>query len=50
MAIQPQPKMTIFSWVLSTLAINQEAVDAPSHSISPLMRRRSLVHLSTPYG
>ena len=36
MATQPQPKMTIFSWVLSTPAINQESVGAPSHSISPL--------------
>ena len=36
MATQPQLKMTIFSWVLSTLAIDQETIEAPSHSIFPL--------------
>ena len=36
MATQPQPKMTIFSWVLSTPAIDQETIEAPSYSISPL--------------
>ena len=33
---QPPLKMTIFSWVLSTLAVDQETVEAPSHSISSL--------------
>ena len=42
MATQPQPKMTIFSWVLSTLAVNQETVEAPSHSISPLAEEEVL--------
>ena len=40
-ATQPQLKMTIFSWVLSTLAVDQETIEAPSCSISPLLRRRS---------
>ena len=37
----PQSKMTIFSWVLSTPVKEQETVEAPSHSIPPLLRRRS---------
>ena len=36
MATQPQLKTAIFSQVLSTLAVNQETVEAPSCSISPL--------------
>ena len=37
----PQSRMIIFSWVLSTPVEEQETAEAPSHSISPLMRRRS---------
>ena len=37
----PQSKMTIFSQVLSTPVKEQETVEAPSCSFSPLLRRRS---------
>ena len=36
MATQPQLKTTIFSRVLSTLAVDQETAEAPSCSIPPL--------------
>ena len=39
--IHPQSKMTIFSWVLSTPVDEQETAEAPSHSIPPLLRKRS---------
>ena len=35
-----QSGTTIFCWVLSTPVNGQETVEAPSHPISPLLRRR----------
>ena len=39
----PQPKTTIFSWVLATPVDEQEIAETPSHSVSPLWKMR-------PYG
>ena len=32
----PQPKTTIFSWVLATQVDEQKAIEAPPHPVSPL--------------
>ena len=36
----PQSGMTIFSWVLLTSFNGQETAKAPSHPMSPLLRRK----------
>ena len=44
----PQPKMTIFSWVLATPADKQKTVETPSHPVSPLAEDEAMWCTSPP--
>ena len=44
----PQLKMTIFSWVLATPVNEQETVETPSHSTSPLAEDEVMWCTSSP--
>ena len=44
----PQPKMTIFSQVLATPVDEQETVETPSHSVSPIVEDETIWCTSLP--
>ena len=44
----PQPKMTIFSWVLATLVNEQKTVETPLILFPPLLKMRTIWCTSLP--